>query len=133
MTDLLGKRIGRYRVVDLLGTGGMGQVYAGYDERLDRKVALKCIRADHRPSAEAKARFLREARVLSQLAHPNICRVYDIAEVNGQHFLSMEFIDGEDLASLLKRIGYLPNEKALDIARQLLAGLPAAGPVDEMH
>jgi serine/threonine-protein kinase len=67
------------------------------------------------------------------LAHPNICRVYDIADFEGQHFLSMEYIDGEDLASLIKRIGYLSNEKALEIARQLAAGLSAAHEKGVLH
>ena len=65
-------------------------------------------------------------RVTRQISHPNVCRVYDIGSANGRHFLTMEYIDGEDLASLLRRIGRLPADKALDIARQLCAGLAAA-------
>jgi serine/threonine-protein kinase len=80
-----------------------------------------------------RERFFAEVRITRQLSHPNICRVYDIAEVNGQHFLSMEYIDGEDLASLLQRIGYLSNVKALDIARQLIAGVAAAHERGVLH
>ena len=72
--------ISHYRVVSPLGAGGMGEVYAGLDETLKRRVALKAIRAEHRLDPDAKARFLREARILSQLDHPNICRVYDYIE-----------------------------------------------------
>ena len=70
--------------------------------------------------------FLSEVRLSRQIAHPNVCRVYDIDEVDGQHFLSMEYIDGEDLKGLLRRIGRLPNDKGIQIAQQLCAGLAAA-------
>src|SRR6185436_261989 len=72
-------------------------------------------------------------RITRQLSHPNICRVYDIGDSDGRHFLSMEFIDGEDLASLLRRIGHLSNEKALAIARQLAAGLAVAHERGVLH
>ena len=72
-------------------------------------------------------------RIARQVSHPNVCRVYDIGEVDGQHFLSMEYIDGEDLASLLRRIGRLPEDKALEIARQLCAGLAAAHDRGVLH
>ncbi|HEX7793117.1 MAG TPA: serine/threonine-protein kinase, partial [Vicinamibacterales bacterium] len=123
----------RYRIIGLLGRGGMGEVYRADDLKLGQPVALKFLPAALSSDAVHRERFFAEVRITRQLAHPNICRVYDIAEVNGQHFLSMEFIDGEDLASLLKRIGYLPNEKALDIARQLLAGLAAAHERGVLH
>ena len=64
-------------------------------------------------------------KIARQVAHPNVCRVYDVGEVDGQHFLSMGYIDGEDLASLLRRIGHLPQDKAVQIARQICAGLAA--------
>ena len=68
-----------------------------------------------------------------QIAHPNVCRVYDIAEVDGQHFLSMEYIDGEDLKGLLRRIGRLPKDKGIQIAQQLCAGLAAAHEKGVLH
>jgi len=123
----------RYRIIGLLGRGGMGEVYRADDLKLGQPVALKFLPAALSSDPVRRERFFAEVRITRQLAHPNICRVYDIAEVNGQHFLSMEFIDGEDLASLLKRIGYLPNEKALDIARQLLAGLAVAHERGVLH
>src|SRR5215467_14210240 len=123
----------RYRIIGLLGRGGMGEVYRADDLKLGQPVALKFLPRELSADAVRRERFFAEVRITRQLAHPNICRVYDIAEVNGQHFLSMEFIDGEDLASLLKRIGYLPNEKALDIARQLLSGLTAAHERGVLH
>jgi serine/threonine-protein kinase len=123
----------RYRIIGLLGRGGMGEVYRADDLRLGQPVALKFLPKGLALDPVRRERFFAEVRITRQLAHPNICRVYDIAEVDGQHFLSMEYIDGEDLASLLKRIGYLSNEKALEIARQLVAGIAAAHDRGVLH
>ena len=87
---LLGERIGHIRVVDLLGVGGMGAVYVGFDDKLQRKVALKAIRSEFRLHEEAKARFLREARILLQLDHPHICTVHDLIEGDDCDFLVLE-------------------------------------------
>jgi serine/threonine protein kinase len=123
----------RYRIIGLLGRGGMGEVYRSDDLKLGQPVALKFLPKALASDAVRRERFFAEVRITRQLSHPNICRVYDIAEFNGQHFLSMEYIDGEDLASLIRRIGYLSNEKALDIARQLAAGLAAAHERGVLH
>jgi serine/threonine-protein kinase len=124
---------GRYRVIGLLGRGGMGEVYRADDLKLGQPVALKFLPRVLAEDPVRRERFFAEVRITRQLAHPNICRVYDIAEFEGQHFLSMEYIDGEDLASLIQRIGHLSNEKALDIARQLVAGLAAAHDRGVLH
>ena len=123
----------RYRIIGLLGRGGMGEVYRADDLKLGQPVALKFLPRALAADPVQRERFFAEVRITRQLSHPNICRVYDVAEVNGQHFLSMEYIDGEDLASLLQRIGYLANEKALDIARQLVAGIAAAHERGVLH
>jgi hypothetical protein len=123
----------RYRVIGLLGRGGMGEVYRADDLKLGQAVALKFLPPKLAEDPVRRERFFAEVRITRQLSHPNICRVYDIGEIEGRHFLSMEFIDGEDLASLLKRIGHLTNEKALDIARQLAAGLAAAHERGVLH
>src|SRR6185503_17659412 len=83
--------------------------------------------------AEWLGRFRDELRAARLVSHPNVCRVHDIGEVDGHPFLSMEYIDGEDLASLLRRIGRLPQDKALDVARQLCAGLAAAHDKGVIH
>ncbi|MCI0460730.1 MAG: serine/threonine protein kinase [Gemmataceae bacterium] len=124
---------GRYRVVALLGKGGMGEVYRADDLRLGQSVALKFLPPHLAADPERLQRFLNEARVARQVSHPNVCRVHDIGEVEGQPFLSMEYIDGEDLASLLKRIGRLPEDKAVELARQLCAGLAAAHEQGVLH
>ncbi len=123
----------RYRIVGLLGRGGMGEVYRAEDLKLGQVVALKFLPASISQDAAALARFHREVRIARQVSHPNVCRVFDIGEVDGQVFLSMEFIDGEDLGSLLRRIGRLPSDKALEIARQLCAGLAAAHETGVLH
>ena len=117
----------------LLGRGGMGEVYRAEDLKLGNVVALKFLPATLQNDAAALAAFHAEVRNARQVSHPNVCRVYDIGEVNGQHFLTMEYIDGEDLASLLRRIGRLPPDKALETAHQICAGLAAAHDCGLLH
>jgi serine/threonine-protein kinase len=116
----------RYRVVALLGSGGMGEVYRAEDLRLGQTVAIKFLPPGVAGDPVRLARFRDEVRLAREVTHPNVCRVHDLGEAEGLTFLSMEFVDGEDLASLLRRIGRLPPDKGLDIARQLCAGLAAA-------
>ena len=124
---------GRYRIVGLLGRGGMGEVYHAEDLKLGLPVALKFLpEGTHREPARLE-RFLNEVRTALKVTHPNVCRVYDVGEVDGQHFISMEYVDGEDLASLLRRIGRLPEDKGLQIARQLCAGLATAHDQGILH
>jgi hypothetical protein len=124
---------GRYRIVSLLGRGGMGEVYRADDLKLGQPVALKFLPETLSTDGATLARFHREVRVARQVSHRNVCRVYDIGEIDGQHFLSMEFIKGEELASLLRRIGRLPADKAVEIARQLCAGIAAAHDNNVLH
>jgi len=123
----------RYRIVGLLGKGGMGEVYRADDLKLGQPVALKFLPPGFDADPERLARFLNEVRTARQVSHTNVCRVYDAGEAEGQHFLSMEYVDGEDLASLLRRIGHLPKAKAIQIARQLCAGLAAAHEIGVLH
>jgi len=111
----------------------MGEVYRAEDLKLSQVVALKFVPATLASDGAALARFHREVRVARQVSHPNVCRVFDIGETGGQVFLSMEYVDGEDLASLLRRIGRLPPDKAVEIARQLCAGLAAAHEYGVLH
>jgi serine/threonine-protein kinase len=124
---------GRYRIVGLLGRGGMGEVYRADDLKLEQPVALKFLPHGLDADEGRLARFYREVRVARQVSHPAVCRVYDVAEADGHLFLSMEMVDGENLASLLRRIGRLPADKATDIARQLCAGLAAAHEKGVLH
>src|SRR5437588_684898 len=116
----------RYRIIALLGKGGMGEVYRADDLTLGQAVALKFL-PDTAASDDAMLdRFRNEVRIARRISHPNVCRVYDVGDVDGQTFFTMEYVDGEDLASLLRRIGRLPQDKAVEISRQLCAGLAAA-------
>ncbi|HSC28120.1 MAG TPA: serine/threonine-protein kinase, partial [Vicinamibacterales bacterium] len=117
---------GRYRIIGLLGKGGMGEVYRADDLRLGQPVALKFLPPDIGRDALRLAQFHNEVRMARLVSHPNICRVFDIGEFEGQLFLSMEYVDGEDLATSLRRIGRFPEDKATEIARQICAGLAAA-------
>ena len=104
----------------------MGEVYRADDLRLGQPVALKFLPRDVEGDPGRRERFLNEVRTALKVTHPNVCRVYDIGEVDGRHYLSMEYVDGENLSSLLRRIGRLPGDKAVQIARQICAGLAAA-------
>jgi serine/threonine protein kinase len=123
----------RYRIISLLGAGGMGEVYRATDLRLGQAVALKFLPEEMALDAKALARFHNEVRIARQVGHANVCRVYDLGEVEGLPYLSMEYVDGEDLHSLLRRIGRLPSDKALEIARKLCAGLAAAHDKGVLH
>ena len=118
--------IDRYRVVALAGRGGMGEVYRAEDLKLSQIVAIKFLPASLSNDAGALARFHSEVRIARQVSHPNVCRVFDIGDADGVPFLTMEYVDGEDLASLIRRIGRLSTDKAIEIARQVCAGLAAA-------
>ena len=124
---------GRYRVIALLGKGGMGEVYRADDLTLGQPIALKFLPEPAMRDEGLLERFRNEVRTARRVSHPNVCRVYDVGEVDGQTFFTMEYVDGEDLASLLRRIGRLPQDKALDIARQLCAGLAAAHAKGVLH
>src|SRR3972149_5043377 len=123
----------RYRIVSLLGRGGMGEVYRADDLRLDQPVALKFLPLADTGDAAARERLFAEPRNARTIAHPNVCRVYDIGEADHHVFLTMEYVDGEDLASLLRRIGRVPGPKAVEIARQLCLGLAAAHARGVLH
>ncbi len=124
---------GRYRIIALLGKGGMGEVYRADDLTLGQAVAMKFLPDEAGRDEGLLERFRNEVRMARRVSHPNVCRVYDVGEVDGQTFFTMEYVDGEDLASLLRRIGRLPPDKALDIARHLCAGLAAAHAKGVLH
>ena len=123
----------RYRIVSLLGRGGMGEVYRADDLTLEQPVALKFLpEALNRNEGLLKALY-NEVRQVRRVSHRHVCRVYDIGEAEGRHFLTMEYIEGEDLGSLLHRIGRLPCDKAVELGRQLCAGLQAAHEEGLLH
>ncbi|MHB1699438.1 MAG: serine/threonine-protein kinase [Acidobacteriaceae bacterium] len=129
---------GRYRIVAPVGRGGMGRVYRAEDLKLGQTVALKFLPPAMSTDPAWLGRFLAEVRTAREVTHPNVCRVHDIVEIQGGgtdgiHFLTMEYVDGENLSALLKRFGRLPTEKALQMARQITAGLAAAHARGVLH
>lgn len=112
--ELIGRHFGHIRVTEVVGQGGMGDVYGGYDEKLERKVALKVLNADQRLDGEARERLLREARALSKLDHPNICRIHDYIETGDVDLLVLEYIDGRTLHDAM--VERMPRTEKLRIA-----------------
>src|SRR5262249_33290032 len=110
---------GRYRIVAALGRGGMGEVYRADDLELEQPVALKFLPRDLSHDPDRLKRLRNEVKIARQVSHANVCRVYDIGEFQGEPFLTMEFIDGQNLASLLHQVGRLPEDRGIEIARQL--------------
>jgi predicted Ser/Thr protein kinase len=123
----------RYRVVSRVGKGGMGEVFRADDLMLGQPVALKFLPEAARGNVNLLKRFYDEVRIARQISHKNVCRVYDIGEIDGHPYLSMEYIDGEDLGSLLRRIGRLPADKAAEFARKMCAGIAAAHAQGVLH
>jgi serine/threonine-protein kinase len=123
----------RYRIVSLLGRGAMGVVYRAEDLTLSQPVALKFLNPSLAANPVWLARFRAEARLAREVTHPNVCRTFDIGEADGAHFLTMEYVDGENLAMLLARIGRVPVEKAREIGSQICLGLAAAHGAGVLH
>ena len=120
---------GRFRILRFVGKGGMGEVYEAADQELGGHVALKTLRPELNADPEFLSRFRREVQLARQVTHPNICRVFDVGheirQGHGMAFLTMEFLDGDTLATLLRRRGRLPLAEALPLVRQMAAGLTA--------
>src|SRR2546428_5658646 len=132
MTLPAGTKLGRYEIRSKIGAGGMGEVYLAQDTKLDRKVALKILPADVVANKDRMRRFVQEAKSAAALNHPNIAHVYEIDEVDGQHFIAMEFVDGQTLRLRLKGTGLRLGE-ALDVTTQIASALAAAHRAGIIH
>src|SRR5262245_11736992 len=113
------EKIGRYRIEKRLGEGGMGVVWVGRDESLDRRVAIKTLH-DSTGVEHARERFLREARSAARVNHPNVCQVYEVGEDDGTLFIAMELLEGETLGERIVR-GPIPLAEAIPISLAMLA------------
>src|SRR6202789_836525 len=127
-----GTQLGPYEVLELIGAGGMGEVYKARDQRLGRDVAVKVMPASFASDPERLRRFEQEARAVASLSHPNILAVHDIGQHEGRPFMVSELLDGESLREILTR-GALPQRKAIDYAIQIAHGLAAAHGKDIAH
>ena len=122
---MVGQTIGRYKVLERIGSGGMGEVWKAEDTKLGRDVALKFLAGHLLDDDEAKQRFLREAKAAAAITHPSICHVYEVDEEGGKTFLAMAYLEGESLEDRIAK-GPLPIKETLDIGRQIAEGLEAA-------
>ncbi|PYS46012.1 MAG: hypothetical protein DMF68_20610, partial [Acidobacteria bacterium] len=132
MTITPGTKLGRYEIRSALGAGGMGEVYLAQDTRLERTVALKILPAEVAKDQGRMRRFVQEARAASALNHPNVAHIYEIEDVDGHHFIAMEFIEGETLRQHIAR-SQLALPEALDISVQVAAALAAAHAAGIIH
>jgi serine/threonine protein kinase len=123
----------RFKILGLLGTGGMGVVFKAFDRTLEETVALKTLRADIEATEDMVSRLRSEIRLARKVSSPNVCRIYEYGVDGDRHYISMEYVDGVTLRDLLHKSGTLPLGLALDIATQLVAGLVAIHDVGIMH
>src|SRR5262245_35241024 len=129
-----GTRLGnRYEILSILGQGGMGTVYKAHDRELDRTVALKVIRPELAAQPSILERFKREILLASQVTHKNVLRIHDLGEAGDVKFISMNYVEGTDLASVLKNEGPLPLERSLPLVRQIIEALQAAHEAGVVH
>ncbi len=124
---------GRYEVIEELGTGGMGRVYRVFDTRIKEEVALKLLRPEVASRPGIAERFRNEIRLARKIVHKNVCRMYDMGEERGMHFITMEYVPGEDLKSFIRRVGRLPAAKVAFIGRQIAEGLAEAHKIGVVH
>jgi serine/threonine protein kinase/Flp pilus assembly protein TadD len=124
---------GRYEIIEELGTGGMGRVYRAHDTKLNEEVALKLIKPEIAAERRAVERFRNELKVTRKITHPNVCRVHDLGEEGKTLYITMEYVKGEDLKSVIHRMVVLTAGKAVSIARQVAEGLGAAHKLGIVH
>jgi tetratricopeptide (TPR) repeat protein/TolB-like protein/tRNA A-37 threonylcarbamoyl transferase component Bud32 len=121
-----GQRFGeRFTLIEEIGAGGMGQVYKAIDLTLGKTVALKLVRARSGPQEQIMERFRRELTLAREVTHPNVCRVYDLGQIDGALFISMEYVEGQSLDDLIQSVGTLSTKQTIALARQICAGLEA--------
>ena len=124
---------GRYEVIEELGKGGMGKVYKVYDQKIQEVVALKLIKPEIGFNEKAVERFKNELKFARKISHRHVCRLYDLGEFGMTHFITMEFVEGEDLKNFIRRAGTITTPKAISIAKQVCEGLIEAHRLGVIH
>ena len=125
--------VGNYRILGELGRGGMGEVWRAFDLKLRVDVALKSVRTERRSSEKAHELLRQEVRAAREVVSPNVCRIFDLIEIEGRELVSMEYVDGATLLGVLQERGPLELKEAQDIASQFLAGLEAIHKAGLVH
>jgi len=123
----------RYEIIEEIGQGGMGKVLKVFDKKIHEKIAVKLIRRDIASEPTTLQRFNQELKIARKIVHKNVCRMYDIGEFKGNHYITMEYVSGEDLRSLIKRIGQFTFRKAVFVAKQVCEGLAEAHAMGIVH
>jgi len=123
----------RYDLIQELGTGGMGKVYKAFDKKVEEEIALKILKPEIAEDRRILSRFSSELKIARKIVHKNVGRMYDLSEAQGIHFITMEYVPGEDLKSFIKRSGHLTVGKALSIAKQICEGLAEAHELGIVH
>ncbi|MCK4495405.1 MAG: protein kinase, partial [Candidatus Aminicenantes bacterium] len=124
---------GRYQIIEELGKGGMGKVYKVLDKEVNAKVALKLIKPEIASDKKTIERFRNELKVARDIAHKNVCRMYDLGKEEGAYYITMEYVSGEDLKSFIRRSGVISVGKAISIANQVCEGLSEAHRLGVVH
>jgi len=124
---------GRYQIIEELGHGGMGRVYKVHDAKTREKIALKLLKPEISSDGEAIERFGNELRLARKISHRNVCRMYDLGDDQGTHFITMEYVSGEDLKSMIRMMGQMSAGKTVYIARQICEGLEEAHKLGVVH
>ena len=124
---------GRYQIIEELGKGGMGRVYKVLDTRIKEKIALKLIRRDLCPDKETVERFSNELKFARKIRHKNVCQMFDLGEAEGTHYITMEYVPGEDLKNMIRMSGQLGTATAIAVARQVSEGLEEAHKLGVVH
>jgi len=123
----------RYEIIEELGKGGMGTVYRVEDKKIGQDIALKLIKPEIASDKKTIERFRNELKTTRMISHRNVCRMFDLGDAEGTHFITMEYIPGEDLKSFIRRVGRLPSGKSISIAKQVCEGLAEAHSLDVVH
>jgi serine/threonine protein kinase/tetratricopeptide (TPR) repeat protein len=124
---------GRYEIIELLGTGGMGKVYRAFDNKVKEEIAIKLLKPEISQNEKIIERFSNEIRLSRKITHKNVCRMHDLNEEGGTQYITMEYVAGEDLKSFIRRVGHLPPKKAISIGRQVCEGLAEAHSLGVIH
>ncbi|MDH7512234.1 MAG: protein kinase [Clostridiales bacterium] len=124
---------GRYQIIEELGRGGMGKVYKALDTELNEKIAIKLLKPEVSADSEAIERFRNELKTARQISHKNICRMYHLTKEEGTYFITMEYVPGEDLKRLIRKIGQMPVGRTISIAKQVCEGLIEAHNLGVVH